>query len=298
MAMESRRFSVRTVRLLILLRDGGEITGGDIRSREFRELLDRLVGQGAVSVRRQGSRLRYSAPNREKLLVVLSGCAPMLSDLDAALRLSEGEPMSREDKTGFFGDSKTGGEESSESGFALISSSPVVVRNHGHDYFVDGHTALMVCDKGDGLVLPSGWTVVVVENSRLFFRHDWLLRVGMNPQTAERCFIIKRYPITDDQFGFLKACPLPVRYFGDLDLGGVRIYETEYRRRVGDKISFIVPPDAEERISGSKGNRKLYAEQMKGGLSGVGSPSGELTDLIRIIHKHQSCYEQEGYCHG
>ena len=293
----NRNFSIRTLRLLAQLRDGEEINGGDIQSREMRGLMEFLLRQGAVSVIRQRSRLRYSAPNRDKFLMYLADYDHYLTNLDAAIRKAEGKTFSREDKTRLWGNSKEGGEEGSESGFSVISTMPVDVTNHGRTYRLTPDTALLVCDDGKELCLPEGWTVVVVENSRLFFRHDWLRNIGLDEKTSRKCFIIKRYPVTSEQMDFLKICPLPVLYFGDLDLGGIRIYESEYWRKVGNKIPFVVPPDAEERISGPRGNRQLYIDQMKGGLSNVESPSGRLSDLIRIIHKHQSCYEQEGYCY-
>ena len=187
--------------------------------------------------------------------------------------------------------------EASESGFSIIPTRPVEVFNHGRAYLLTPDTALLVCDDGQALRLPEEWTVFVVENSRLFFRHDWLQRIGLDNKITEKCFIVKMYPETAEQKEFLKNTPLNVLYFGDLDLGGVRIYETKFRKKVGERMPFIVPPDAEARISGPKGNRELYKNQMDNGLADVEASTEELSELVRIIHKHQSVYEQEGYCY-
>ena len=293
---KGRRFSIRTLRLLATLRDSGEITAGDIQSREAKEIMEYLTRQGVVSINRQKTRLRYTAPVKEKFLRAIGEYASILGNLDGAIRIAKGEKLTREDKDLLWGDSKTGGVEASESGFSLIPSSPVTVYNHKEPYRLTSNSALLVCDDGKELLLPEGWTIIIVENSRLFFRHDWLKHIGISEETARRCFIIKRYPITEEQFIFLRYVPLPVLYFGDLDLGGVSIYETEYKRKLGEKISFIIPPDVEERICGKSGNRELYGEQMKT-MSNTTSPSGELTDVLRIIHKYQRIYEQEGYCY-
>lgn len=295
--IESKHFSARTLRLLITLRNGGEIKGGDIQSREAHGLFEYLIRSGAVSVGRQKSRRRYTAPDTLKFLQALKEYDAILEDLDGALRIAEGEKITREEKTKLWGNSKMGGADASESGFSIISCRPVEVSNHGTAYTITPDTALLVCDDGESLLLPDSWTIITVENSRLFFRHDWLRNIGLPEDSINNCFIIKRNPITEDQFRFLQKVPNQILYyFGDLDLAGVRIYETEYKRRLGDKVHSIVPPDAETRISGPKGNRELYKDQMDHGFSNVESISGELTQLLEIIHRHQRCYEQEGYC--
>ena len=90
----NRNFSIRTLRLLAQLRDGEEINGGDIQSREMRGLMEFLLRQGAVSVIRQRSRLRYSAPNRDKFLMYLADYDHYLTNLDAAIRKAEGKTFS------------------------------------------------------------------------------------------------------------------------------------------------------------------------------------------------------------
>ena len=86
-----------------------------------------------------------------------------------------------------------------------------------------------------------------------------------------------------------------ILYFGDFDLAGIRIYETELKKRPGDRISFIIPDDLEERIRRS-GNPELYARQVNERFASTSSTSRELNRLIGMLHRMQSSYEQEGYC--
>ena len=104
-----------------------------------------------------------------------------------------------------------------------------------------------------------------------------------------------RFPICEEGKLWLEFIPNRILYFGDFDLAGIRIYETEFKRRLGDRISFIIPPDIEYRMK-QAGNPSLYSKQVNEGFANLKSFSKELTNLISLIHHLQSTYEQEGYC--
>ena len=107
--------------------------------------------------------------------------------------------------------------------------------------------------------------------------------------------LLCRFPISEESKLWLESIPNRCYYFGDFDLAGIRIYETEFKNRLTDKISFIIPNDLEERIL-QKGTVMLYSKQVNEGFASLKSSSGELTKLISLLHKLQRCYEQEGYC--
>ena len=109
------------------------------------------------------------------------------------------------------------------------------------------------------------------------------------------CSILCRFPICEEAKLWLETVPNRILYFGDFDLAGIRIYETEFKKRLGRKISFIVPDDLEERIRRG-GNPGLYTRQVNEGFATTSSTSRELSLLVGMLHRMQSAYEQEGYC--
>lgn len=79
---------------------------------------------------------------------------------------------------------------------------------------------------------------------------------------------MNRFPVSEEGKRWLEDIPNRVLYFGDFDLAGIRIYETEFKRRLGNRVSFLVPSDISERIR-LNGNPALYTEQINKGFSGL-----------------------------
>lgn len=292
--MNNNTYRRGTVALLIALRDGETLPSGRFSSLESQDLISRLITNGAVVTTRRRSRLYYSVIDTNRFLQECARQSDFLRSLDDALRLASGEEYTREEKVRTWGDSKEGSIGPSESGFAIIPASNIRVVNHGTIFTITPQTGLMITDDGRGLQLPPKWTIIVVENSRLFFNHDWLNHVGLTDYEASHCFILKRYPYTEDVMKFLEQTHNKVLYFPDLDLCGVSIYESMYKSRMGDKVRALLPPDYETRLSGRSVNRNLYKEQIDAGYGNTSSK--ELSALLESIHRHHCCYEQEGYC--
>ena len=81
-------------------------------------------------------------------------------------------------------------------------------------------------------------------------------------------------------------------HFGDLDLAGIAIYESEYYHHLGNKSSLFIPDDFEQRIS--NGNAERYNVQ----LPQYGKMKVEdkrVQPLLDSIHLHHKGYDQEGY---
>lgn len=82
-------------------------------------------------------------------------------------------------------------------------------------------------------------------------------------------------------------------HFGDLDLAGIGIFLREFRKDLGERSSFLIPPDYEERIM--NGLSKRYTDHLlkDGRVSADGDM--ELQSLIDCIHKYHKGYDQEGF---
>ena len=80
--------------------------------------------------------------------------------------------------------------------------------------------------------------------------------------------------------------------FGDLDLAGIRIFITEFYRYLGERSSFLIPPDYEERIK--NGSRERYDVQLTTTKNMIINDP-RLRALAACIHKYHRGYDQEGY---
>lgn len=80
--------------------------------------------------------------------------------------------------------------------------------------------------------------------------------------------------------------------FGDLDLAGIRIFITEFYRYLGERSSFLIPPDYEERIK--NGSRERYDVQLTKTKNMI-IKDPRLRALAACIHKYHRGYDQEGY---
>lgn len=80
--------------------------------------------------------------------------------------------------------------------------------------------------------------------------------------------------------------------FGDLDLAGIRIFITEFYRYLGERSSFLISPDYEERIK--NGSRERYDVQLTTTKNMIINDP-RLRALAACIHKYHRGYDQEGY---
>ena len=288
-------YSEKTIRVLISLRDGEQITKGVMSSsRQLQALETELIRMGAVSFSRKGKLMgSYMVTDRERFLEACGRIDSSLTDLDAALRLARGEVASRAEKVALFGNSKQDGADRTVKGFTILADRTIEVQYQDRGYVIGPAAGLHVVDRCL-LSLPGNVTVVVVENAECLYDLRWIPNAGLKDEDGP-FVILCRFPVCEEEKLWLETIPNRILYFGDFDLAGIRIYETEFKRRLQDKVSFIVPDDLEERIRRS-GNPRLYAKQINDGFLSVSSPSGEINDTIALLHRLQSTYEQEGYC--
>lgn len=288
-------YSEKTIRILISLRDGGQVTKGVFSSsRQLHALETDLARMGAVSFSRKGKLMGYyMATDRERFLEACGRIDPSLSDLDAALRLARGEVASRAEKVALFGNSKQEGADRTVKGFTILADRAIEVQYQDRGYVIGPTAGLHVVDRSS-LSLPGNITVVVVENAECLYDLRWIPNVGLKAEDGP-FVILCRFPVCEEAKLWLETIPNRILYFGDFDLAGIRIYETEFKRRLGRRISFIVPDDLEERIRRG-GNPGLYTRQVDEGFASTLSTSRELSHLVGMLHQMQSVYEQEGYC--
>ena len=288
------KYQYSILNILKRLRDGESVNAGEIRSAALKKIINSLLESGDISFSRKGrSRGYYTAPSKERFTEACATLDPSLVDLDLVIRFQEGEIASRAEKVEAFGDSKFGGADRVVKGFNIVSDRRLTVSYLGDYFSIGPKTGLHVID-WRGITPPADATIVVVENSECFYDLRWIHNSGLEYDEGPY-IIMSRFPSCEGAKLFLESIPNKLLYFGDFDLAGVGIYEAEFKRRLGNRIKFIVPSDLEERIV-RNGNPSLYTKQLNSNFGVVTSPSNELTTLLDLLHRFQSCYEQEGYC--
>ena len=288
------KITSNTIRLLKRLQAGETVGAGEFSTVQQKELARFLVEHHGINYRRiSKNRGAYTATDTARFQEARIQFSPVLKDLDDALLLAEGEVRSRAEKTARFGNSKQDGEDRTMKGFTLLADRLLEVSYLGRPFPVGPLAGLHAVNR-TSLSLPKEATVLIVENAECFYDHRWIANVGLKENEGP-FILLYRSLISEEGKLWLDGIPNRILYFGDFDLGGIRIYESEFKKRLGDKVSFIVPDDLEERIR-RQGNPGLYTKQINEGYAGLTSPSGELTGLIELLHRLQSSYEQEGYC--
>lgn len=107
-----------------------------------------------------------------------------------------------------------------------------------------------------------------------------------------RILFVSRFPQSLDLRLWLKDIPNSYVHFGDFDIYGIQIFLTEFQKYLGERSSFLIPVDIEERLK--NGSWERYREQNSESKN-IFSNIPELQRLIDLIHKYQRAYDQEGY---
>ena len=206
-------------------------------------------------------------------------------------RKNNGEEVSRAEAAGKAGDSKAF-HKAVMHGLRLNVVDPIEVTYGGEVMTLVPHrgTCIEIANP-KLLVVPEDVVIVGVENYETFiFVKDYgQLFIGYG-----RCLFTYRDTSGKDAYRRMSEwlCSIRNRYlhFGDLDIYGINIYLDEFKARLGDRASFFIPPDFEERIR--NGNRELYDRQV--GLRVPDTSSDpSLEPLASAIMKYHRIVEQE-----
>lgn len=175
-------------------------------------------------------------------------------------------------------------------GFMVNSFDPIPARLGDREIViapVEG-TMLFVAD-WEHFAIPENVLVVGVENMENF------RRVREQRQlfpTNQPLLFVSRYPQSTDLRQWLTQIPNKYLHFGDFDLAGMHIYDTEFYKHLGERASFFIPDDIEARIC--KGSAERYDDQYMKFKSYMPSDA-RLVSLLTLINRYHRCYDQEGY---
>ena len=260
-------------------------------SRLNGKLLDELLDEGLLSVVTRGSKKSFRARDIEAL-------KRFLIDKNESYRILEvGSPDSRASMATETGNSKLMMVRSCP-GFPVNSYESIDCRLNGNPFRVNPQegTFLFITD-WKTFTIPQDVTVIGIENMENFImiRHqkrlfeEYLKEHGLFP----KALFVSRYPQSTDLRQWLTTIPNHYLHFGDFDLAGIHIYQSELEQHLGtDRASFLIPDDIAIRLESGSGQR--FDDQYHR-FKNISSENQELQELIHLIHHYRKGYDQEGY---
>lgn len=268
----------------------GEAVGG---SRLKGELLRQLSQEDMLVATRHGSRMSFRANNPKELarrfrITVLS------SDATGDDFANPFASVSRSELVRNFGDSKL-------VSIRTCPGFPVNVYESLDIELGPTGTASKMCLEP----LPGAFTfiadwqnfhigndVVVVgvenmENFRFVSQQRYLFE-----NLGVPILFASRYPQSGDLVRWLMSIPNRYIHFGDFDLAGIHIYQSEFRKYLEpSRCEFFIPKNIEELIR--NGSQDRYFNQIER-FRDLCSDDPRLEYLIGLIHKYHRGYDQEG----
>ena len=255
-------------------------------SRIPKALRETLLSEGLITVTVHGSRKSVRALDAGRL-------KQFLIDNDEKFRILDVEgKTSRAKQASSTGNSKLVSVRSCP-GFPVNSYEPIECELNGEAFVV--HPAngsfTFICD-WQSFSVPEDVIVVGIENMenfRLVQRQKYLFEECLG---GNKLLFVSRSPQSTDLREWLKSIPNRYVHFGDFDLAGIKIFQTEFERHVGERASFMIPSDIEDRIK--NGSSKRYDDQFSHS-GNISSKDPGVQALIDIINKYRKGYDQEGY---
>ena len=214
-----------------------------------------------------------------------------IRDLEQTHELLSKENVSRAEQVVVTGDSKFHSRRTF-TGFLVNSYQPIDAVLNGKllTIFPPQGCCLFVADY-QHFCVSEDVVIIGVENAEnfLYIEHQKYLFKGY-----KKVLFVSRYPQeqSKDLLKWLQSIPNQYIHFGDLDLAGIAIYENEYYCHLGERASFFVPLDFEQRIS--EGSLKRYNVQYNR-FGNLDIKDLRLQNLLSCIHHYHKGYDQEGF---
>lgn len=261
---------------------GEQVAGSKLSSK----LLNELMAEGLLSVVTHGSRKSYRARDVKAL-------KRYLIDKDESYRMLEVSSfVSRASLAAETGNSKLMTVRSCP-GFPVNSYEPISCSLCDKDFVVNPNEGSFVfIDNWQQFSIPQDIVVVGIENMENFRRIRQQKKLFESVLGNMPLLFVSRYPQSTDLRNWLMGIPNRYVHFGDFDLAGIHIFLTEFQKYLGDRASFLIPSDIEQRLT--QGSATRYNIQYNK-FHTLRCTDTKLQSLIGLIMNYHKCYDQEGY---
>ena len=269
---------------LIRLVNGETLPSSSLRGDWF----EQMEADGVLVTITHGSHKSLRASSSESLRLYLASQHD-LHDLKSALSILQADEAGRALQVDAAGDSKFV-RQRTFTGFLVNSYQPIDATINGESISIfppDG-SFVFIADYQLFTISPD---VVIVgienaENFRYIKCQKYLF------SAYEKVLFVSRYPQNGDLVSWLKSIPNQYVHFGDLDLAGIAIYQNEFFKHLGERSSFFMSDDFENRIS--NGSRDRYSAQLPQ-YGKMKIEDSRIEPILACIHREHRGYDQEGY---
>lgn len=267
--------------LLQRLVSGESVAASSLRKDVAAELLD----EGLLTVITHGSRRSYAAIDTEALRKFAESHYGGFSFVGK-------DGLTRAEMASETGNSKLVMVRSCP-GFPVNSYEPIACTMNDREFIVNpGDGSFVFVADWQKFKLPEDVIVVGIENMENFRMIRQQRGLFEQIIGSQRLVFVSRYPQSSDLRSWLKIIPNRYIHFGDFDLAGINIFLTEFNSYLGNRSSFLIPLDIEERLA--KGSKERYNDQYQK-FKSINSNIPDIQHLIDLINKYHRCYDQEGY---
>ena len=287
--MAKEKLTAPTAKKLLRMLEGEQIPSSSLPGR----IVSNLRNEGLLGVVSHGSRSSYYLLDRNAARQYiendcLNGCS--IENWIAIMGESD-VSVSRANLVKEIGDSKMLSVRTFR-GFLVNSCEPIQVHINGISHTLSPIEGLATfIQDPETFIIPPDVVIVGIENGENFRK----ICFQRNLFSAERVLFVSRYPQSADLRNWLARIPNTYIHFGDFDLAGIHIYQTEIYKYLGERSSFFIPTDIEERIK--NGNKDLYDKQYAK-FANMTIVDKRTTCLVEMIHQYHRVYEQEGCIQG
>lgn len=284
------KLTLALVQKLQRLANGETIPASQLRG----EWVDELIQEQILQPETHGTKRSYRVDNVTAFLLALTKYHEALADLDKAEQLFAGH-SDRADQAAIGGNSKLMAQRSCP-GFLVNSYSPIDCTLHGSRFRVcPPEGSFVYIADWQSFAIPSDTLVVIIENMENFrsIRQQQGLFQTQMSNDEHKILFVSRYPQSADLRLWLCSIPNRCLHFGDFDLAGIHIFQSEIQKYLGSRSSFLIPDDIENRLK--SGSRQRYDAQYQRFHHLEVFKDDRLQWLINLIHKYRRGYDQEGY---
>lgn len=273
---------------LIRLRNGESIPASQLRG----EWVSELESDGVIVSISHGSRRVLFVPQSEAFLQSLSAFDERLSDLDLMRDTLQTGETSRSLQASATGNSKLIAVRSCL-GFPINAYEPIACLLNGREMIVNPQEgSFMFISDWQSFSIPLDVVVVGIENMENFRMIRQQRALFERTIGSVRFLFVSRYPQSSDLRSWLQTIPNRYVHFGDFDLAGISIFLTEFHAYLGERSSFFIPSDIEQRLP--NGSLERYNAQYPK-FKNIRTNIPYLQHLIDTINNYHRCYDQEGY---
>lgn len=282
--MATRRPTKSEIIKIQRLLDGEEIGFSSLSGPVFRELINREY----IVLDKTGRKKMVASVKDPVYLKKVLRQEWQINDIEEYLEFLSKEEKDRTDVQNMLGGTKE--EKTSTFQGFLVNSLETV------SYTLNGQKGTLPLINGSYLFVSDYETfnidddiiIMYVENFTSFrqiARYIYLFEPG-------RYLYVSRLLSSNAFKEWLKGISNRYIHFGDFDLAGIGIY-LHFYDEIGNRASFLVPDDIEERIA-VQGNSALYYSQ-EGKCRNMKVTDKRVQPLVDMIKKFRMGYEQEGY---